>query len=261
MRYGHLRLRFLHRQLRDPSFERKFCSHPPPSHNVKEFGSNPGMTTGQFRALFRSPQGKMRHPRYKLRWDWHLRNFLTALIPPAAMLVFFKLVALLDKPHIQLYETRFEGKDPITGKYSVLPSPGGDSSPDRPSQPVEEEELHVFLRKLMQDRLKPLEEELKRLELLTNELIRKTTEKTDGSARIEEARQISKGMMHANIAYPGKSREAYQHTAKAGKNYVQSKTVPRLSLLTESYTNDARPGVDQFEESTTIPLRDAFLPF
>ncbi|CAN8062368.1 unnamed protein product [Agarophyton chilense] len=143
--------------------------------------------------------GKMRQPRYKLRWDWHLRNFLTALVPPAAMFVFFKLVALLDNPEIQLYETQFEGKDPITGKISTVQSPSKDHPLEQRTEHVQKEELHIFLQKILKDRLKPIEEELERLQSLMAESIRVASESEEKSKRIEKARQHSKKMIRSEV--------------------------------------------------------------
>lgn len=51
---------------------------------------NPGVTTKQFQALFQRPHRNARVP--KLRWDWHLRNFVMALIPPAVLFAFLTIL-------------------------------------------------------------------------------------------------------------------------------------------------------------------------
>lgn len=52
-------------------------------------GGNPGMNAEVFRSVFQ-PLGpnhpassNLRDGRYLWRWDWHLRNFIYAMIPPA----------------------------------------------------------------------------------------------------------------------------------------------------------------------------------
>lgn len=48
------------------------------------------MNASVFRAVFESSPPPLRR-RYKLRWDWHLRNLLYACIPPSVLFVLLKL--------------------------------------------------------------------------------------------------------------------------------------------------------------------------
>lgn len=55
---------------------------------LKSF-ANPGLGRQDFLALFRSPSDhRIKHKVYPLRWDWHLRMFLYALIPPTLLYIF-----------------------------------------------------------------------------------------------------------------------------------------------------------------------------
>lgn len=153
----------------------------------RQLASNPGVNVEQFKALFRPVEGKLRHPRYKLRWDWHLRNFLTALIPPAAMLLFYKIVALFGDSGLELYDARFEGVDPVTGEIRTLESR---ATANLPTEISSREELITLLVKPMQDRLHQLEDEIKRLKARSAQQ-EQDEAKAQFSDRVERARELS----------------------------------------------------------------------
>jgi hypothetical protein len=52
-------------------------------------------TMGMFRSIIEPlsddhPAGHLRRARYRLRWDWHLRNFIYALMPAGFLFLFLK---------------------------------------------------------------------------------------------------------------------------------------------------------------------------
>lgn len=49
------------------------------------------MNAAVFRSVFEQTPPHLRK-RYKLRWDWHLRNLLYALIPPATLYLILRFV-------------------------------------------------------------------------------------------------------------------------------------------------------------------------
>lgn len=78
---------------------RTICSRARSQPPTAEYSSegNPGMNVELFKALLRKPGSKYAQRRYQLRWDWHLRNFLMALIPPAVLYAVLSLVDLKFK--------------------------------------------------------------------------------------------------------------------------------------------------------------------
>lgn len=82
-------------------------SKDPPSKN---YAQNPDMNIGLFQALFQPVGLKSRKPR-RLRWDWHLRNFLISLIPPGVLWVFLVVVDKTLDPHDNALENTFQGSD------------------------------------------------------------------------------------------------------------------------------------------------------
>lgn len=163
----------------------------------RQLASNPGVNIEQFKALFRPVEGKLRHPRYKLRWDWHLRNFLTALIPPGAMLIFYKIVSMFGDSALELYDARFEGMDPITGKIRGPSTPEPGATADLPTEITSREELITLLQKPMQERLRQLEDEIERLKARATAQEQKLEAKAEFSNRVERARQLSKRMVRS----------------------------------------------------------------
>ncbi|CDF40150.1 unnamed protein product [Chondrus crispus] len=86
--------------------------------------TNPGVTAAQFRALFdTSPASTARgraRPRH-FRWDWHLRNFLMALIPPAVLLLFLRVATYQFGGDHAIYDKIF---DPAPGSPAAhTPAP------------------------------------------------------------------------------------------------------------------------------------------
>lgn len=74
--------------------------------------SNPGVNLSQFRALFdpSSPAAARVRSR-RLRWDWHLRNFLIALIPPTTLYLFLKWATYQFGGEEQIYGQIFVTDD------------------------------------------------------------------------------------------------------------------------------------------------------
>lgn len=130
----------------------------------------------------------MNHPRYKLRWDWHLRNFLTALIPGAAMYIFIKAVEFFLDPTLLPDILDVDGdlikKKPLDKLQSN--QPGSDTTTI-----ASEKEVASDVLRETQARLQSLEEDVKRLK----------SEKaisTDITGRIQKALLIAQRITRNN---------------------------------------------------------------
>lgn len=133
------------------------------------------MGAGTFRAVFEPAGGKLQHARYRLRWDWHLRNFLTALIPPAVLLIVLRLA---ERKFQQLGVDRFD--------MSIFDETGTKEEED------EAEGLgRVFgVVRRVERRLEALEGELERL--------RDREESERRGALVESARDVARGIVRKN---------------------------------------------------------------
>lgn len=67
---------------------------------------NRGMNAAVFRSVFEpiKPHHKLAQRRYRLRWDWHLRNFIYALITPAATYGMVLAIRLFMADDIKAFE-------------------------------------------------------------------------------------------------------------------------------------------------------------
>lgn len=86
---------------------------PPPAQITsasslgKSAPSTPPQQMNSFRSVFEPlsapghPAAHLQKRRYKLRWDWHLRNFLVSMIPPAALTVLALVYSSLHEEELK----------------------------------------------------------------------------------------------------------------------------------------------------------------
>ena len=191
-----------------PTLRRRFCtvSGPPSSANPRPSSlANAGVTTNErgitiehFKDVFREPGPKFRRRQYKLRWDWHLRQFLLALLPPTALWLFLKAVEYsFQEEYAELRKimeenTAYDEESTKEAKENM-----------RKLRPMMKE--HTF-RHMVERRIKQLEQEVVRLR---NEKEVMMKEKADSAANdgsgntldpVMEARRVAKGIVRATAS-------------------------------------------------------------
>lgn len=85
-------------------YQRRWQSGPPRKLN----GGNEGMNAAVFKSVFQPvgpghPAALRKRPMYLHRWDWHLRNFLISLMPPAAIYLFVCWVEWFMSDEVKAY--------------------------------------------------------------------------------------------------------------------------------------------------------------
>lgn len=120
------------------------------------------MNAETFRSVFLPAGPKLQQPRYRLRWDWHLRNLLTAMVPPACLYLGLKAVEWRfggeDEVHRRLFgrrEDAAEGADSTT-REAELQQTGESGQAELAGEP-----RGLLLR--IERRLQALEAEFERL--------------------------------------------------------------------------------------------------
>lgn len=85
-------------------FQRRWLSDVP----RKTIGGNEGMNAAVFKSVFQTvgpkhPAALQKPPMYLRRWDWHARNLLVSLMPPAALYLFICWVEWFLSDEVKAY--------------------------------------------------------------------------------------------------------------------------------------------------------------
>ncbi len=85
-----------------------------------------GMSAAIFKSVFQTigpqhPSAMLQHPKFRRRWDWHLRNFIYALLPPAAAYVYVKAIEWGLSGQVEEYREKVEGrKEAVIRKEQII---------------------------------------------------------------------------------------------------------------------------------------------
>ena len=137
---------------------------------VKRIESDPvsaPMTIDTFKSLLQPANAKLQQKRYQLRWDWHLRNFIYALITP---ILFYTALVIAEHLILHYYDAEsvqqiIEAKT-LTQQGQNVSQPGNDHLSESSLDTVSEKPA-ITPSNLVRD----LEERINKLERLVETVV------------------------------------------------------------------------------------------